>query len=263
MQLNQIIGVIAPTGSGKSFEVTKRIFLTTACVAIYDPQAARDMDYRMAASHIVEYDLKQAQAILAEDNFQLLFRPIDPVPVGDEYKFEDFSAFIKMCYRRCELIGPMTLIVDEAHFTCSKRTMPYDLLKVTTMSRSVGLDVVWITQKFSGVNTWMRGNAHKYWIYRLASPGDLDIVAQVCGAEVADRVVNLRRLEQGPDGTAIPGELLVWSSLDGSVVVEDLNASKTTSVVGAYSKDRLASESSVPEPSSDNNEEGPIYEVEG
>jgi len=202
--------------------VTERIFRVTPCVAIYDPQAARDMDYRMAASHIVEYDLAEARTVMAEDNFQMLFRPIDPVPVGDEYKFEDFPAFIKMCYRRCELIGPMTLIVDEAHFTCSKRTMPYDLLKVTTMSRSVGLNVVWITQKFAGVNTWMRGNAHKYWIFRLASPGDLDIVAQVCGADVADQVVQLRRLEKGPDGKAMPGQLLIWSSLDGSVEILDL-----------------------------------------
>ena len=242
MQINEIIGVIAPTGSGKSHEVTERIFRVTPCVAIYDPQAARDMDYRMAASHIVEYDLAEARTVMAEDNFQLLFRPIDPVPVGDEYKFEDFPAFIKMCYRRCELIGPMTLIVDEAHFTCSKRTMPYDLLKVTTMSRSVGLNVVWITQKFAGVNTWMRGNAHKYWIFRLASPGDLDIVAQVCGAEVADQVVQLRRLEKGDDGRAMPGELLIWSSLDGSVVVEDLNRGQTNT----QGKDRTPDAKDLP-----------------
>jgi hypothetical protein len=223
--MNRVIGVVAPKGSGKSHEVTKRVFAPTPCVAIYDPQADRDSDYRMAASHIVDRDLKEARKVLAEENFQLLFRPDDPIQDGDEWRFEDFGPFLMMCFRRCELIGPMTLVVDEAHFTCSKRTMPYELMKITAMSRAVGLNVIWVTQKFSGVNTWLRSNADEYWIFRLASPGDLDIVNQVCGSEVEERIVQLRRLDDS-SGQLIPGEMLIWSSLDNTVRIIDLAATE-------------------------------------
>src|ERR1700757_149993 len=74
---NKIIGVIAPKGSGKSYEVTRRIFAPSPCVALYDPQAARDNDYRIAASEIVEYDLRAAHEVLAQPQFRLLFRPAD------------------------------------------------------------------------------------------------------------------------------------------------------------------------------------------
>lgn len=243
-QTNHIIGVIAPKGSGKSTVIAQRIVSQEQRVAIYDPQAARDFQYRYAATHIIERDLCQFHQAIAEDEFRVLYRPDDPFIEGEEYRYKDFPAFIGKCYKRCELIGPMHLIVDEAHFTCSRRTMPFELMKVTTMSRSVGLDVTWCTQRFSGVNTWLRGNADEYWFFRLASPGDLDIAAQVCGSDVADQISNLRRLDANAT-PVVPGELLIWSSLDGSVQVIDL--AKERSNGNPQRQNRLPGEPALPQ----------------
>lgn len=223
MQANKTIGIVAPSGSGKTTVVASEIVAVSPCVAIYDPQAARDTQYRMAADHIIDdSDLNAFHRILAEPQFKVLFKPKDPIIEGNKADFTDFAQFIRKCYRRCELIGPMTLIVDEAHFTCADRSIPYDLLKVTTMARSVSLDTVWVTQKISGVNTWLRSNAHEYWFFRIVSERDLDIIAEICGNDVAEEVANLRRLDMHASPVA-PGQLLKWSSLDGSVTIIDLN----------------------------------------
>lgn len=245
--MNRIIGVVAPKGSGKSHQVTTDIFIPTSRVVIYDPQAARDTDYRMAATHIVERDIVECCKIMGqEENFKILFAPADPVQDGDEWKFTDFGPLIMKCFRYCELVpGGMTLVVDEAHFTCSKRTMPYELMKVTTTSRAVGLNVVWVTQKFSGVNTWLRGNADEYWLFRLASPGDLDIVAQVCGPEVEDQIVSLRRLDNS-SGALVPGQMLVWSSLDGSVTIRDLAEEQNVGSKQESRDDRSTPQQKIP-----------------
>lgn len=177
MQANKTIGIVAPSGSGKTTVIASQIVAVSPCVAIYDPQAARDTQYRMAADHIIDdSDLNAFHKILAEPQFKVLFKPKDPIIEGNKADFTDFAQFIRKCYRRCELIGPMTLIVDEAHFTCADRSIPYDLLKVTTMARSVSLDTVWVTQKISGVNTWLRSNAHEYWFFRIVSERDLNII---------------------------------------------------------------------------------------
>jgi hypothetical protein len=218
--MNKVIGVIAPKGSGKTTRVAELV-RTTPRVAVYDPMAQTDMQYRLAASEIIEHDLPAFHKAIAEDNFQVLYEPELPVQDGDEWFYPDFRPFIQKVWRRVQLIGPMMVVIDEAHYTMSKRTMPIEVLNIITNGRRYGLDIVWITQRFVGVNSWARANADEYWFFRLAHPADVDTVSEIAGPEIADQVSNLRRL----DATAtpvVPGQMLIWSSLDGSARIEDL-----------------------------------------
>jgi hypothetical protein len=190
----------------------------TPRVVIYDPMAQTDFQYRVVASHIVKQDLREVHTIIAENNFQLLYEPKPPMQDGEEWRYEDFPTFLMKVWRRVQLIGPMMLVVDEAHYTMSGRTMPLEMWNIITNGRRYGLDVVWITQRFVGVNNWVRANADEYWLFRLASVPDLKAIADIAGPDVADEVRNLRRLDVN---TRTPGQMLIWNSLDGTMTVED------------------------------------------
>jgi hypothetical protein len=210
--------VVAPKGSGKTTRVAELVRVTPR-VAIFDPMAETDYPYRRVASHIVSRNLREAHVIMAEENFQLLYEPELPTQDGEEWLYQDFRPFLEKCWRRVQLIGPMCIVVDEAHYTMSLRTMPIEMWNVITNGRRYGLDIVWVTQRFVGVNGWVRSNADEYWFYRLVHPADLQTVSAICGPEVAEQVRNLRRLDAA-SVPVVPGQLLVWSSLDGSVVIE-------------------------------------------
>jgi hypothetical protein len=219
--MNKIIGVVAPKGSGKT-TVVAELVKQTPRVAVYDPMAATDFQYRMAVGEIIERDLGALHTLLAEDQFQVLFEPELPVQDKEEWYYPDFQPFIHKIWRRVQLIGPMMVVIDEAHYTMSKRTMPVEVLNIITNGRRYGLDIVWITQRFVGVNSWARANADEYWFFRLSHPADLDTVSQIAGPGVADQVSNLRRLDT-TGNPVVPGEMLVYSTLDGSAVIRDLN----------------------------------------
>lgn len=218
---NRIIGVVAPKGSGKT-TVVADLVRQTPRVAVYDPMAATDMQYRVAASEIIVQDLEQFKKTLAdEENFQVLYEPALPVQDGDDWYYPDFRQFLQVVWAYVKNMGPMMVVIDEAHYTMSKRTMPIEVLNIITNGRRYGLDIVWITQRFVGVNSWARANADEYWFFRLAHPADIDTVSQIAGSEVADQVLSLRRLDANA-APVVPGELLIWSSLDGSVTIRDL-----------------------------------------
>ena len=238
-----MIGVIAPKGSGKT-TVVAELVRQTPRVAVYDPMAATDVQYRMAASEIIVQDLTAFHKAIAEDNFQVLYEPALPVQDGEEWFYPDFRPFIQKVWRRVQLVGPMMVVIDEAHYTMSKRTMPIEVLNIITNGRRYGLDIVWITQRFVGVNSWARANADEYWFFRLAHPADLDTVSQIAGPEVADQVSDLRRLDQNAS-PVVPGQLLKWSSLDGSVEIIDL--AEVQSHGYAPRHDRLSGEPEVSE----------------
>lgn len=218
---NRIIGVVAPKGSGKTTVVTSDIVRAAPRVVIYDPMAATDLQYRMAATEIVVQDLTELRKFMAQDDFQILFEPKPPTQDGEDWYYSDFRPFIQICWRRAQLIGPMMVIIDEAHYTMSKKTMPLEMWNLITNGRRYGLDVVWITQRFVGVNGWVRANADEYWFFRLVHPADLSTVGEICGPEVLEQVRNLRRLDS-VSSPVVPGQLLKWNSLNGSVEIIDL-----------------------------------------
>lgn len=246
---NKIIGVVAPKGSGKT---TRMAGFVATCprVAIYDPMADTDFQYQYVATEIVREDLKALGRFIAQDEFQVLFQPKPPAQDGEEWHYEDFRAFIQLCWRRAQLIGPMTVVVDEAHYTMSKKTMPLEMWNLITNGRRYGLDVCWITQRFVGVNGWVRANADEYWFFRLVHPADLQTVAEICGNEVMELVRDLRRLDASTP-IVKPGQMLRWNSLDGSVQIEELD----------LSTDNAPKEQGTEVPSTETGEQGTI-EVE-
>lgn len=223
---NRVIGVVAPKGSGKTTRVAELV-RETPKVCIYDPMGETDFQYKYVATDVIVGDLQAVKLAMAGEvgntakhTFQILYIPQPPVQEGEEWYYPDFRAFIDLCWKYVKTIGPMMLIIDEAHYTMSKRTMPLEMWNIITNGRRYGLDVVWITQRFVGVNGWVRANADEYWFFRLVHPADLSTVGEICGQEVMEQVGNLRRL----DATAnpiVPGQLLRWNSLNGSVEVED------------------------------------------
>lgn len=231
---NDIIGVIAPARSGKTTRVAKFV-ASRPRVAIYDPQAVTDIQYRKVATHIVKQDLNELGRIIAEDQFRVLYEPVEPIYDGDGWEFTDFAPFLKKCLRRAELIGPMTVVVDEAHFTMSMRSMPIELWRVITTGGHYGIDLVWITQRFSGVNPWARANAREYWFFRTHHPAETKIISDICGEEIAEQVSQLRRLDQRTTPIT-PGQMLRWR--DGEVVVEELNVEKEHGSATAVEGDR-------------------------
>lgn len=245
---NRVVGVVAPKGSGKTTLVAELVRFTPR-VAIYDPMAETDFQYRRVASHIVSRNLKEAHLVMAEENFQLLYEPELPTQDGDEWYYADFRPFLMKVWRRVQLIGPMMLIVDEAHYTMSGKTMPLEMWNIITNGRRYGLDVVWITQRFVGVNGWVRANADEYWFYRLVHPADLMTVRDIAGIEVSEQVRNLRRLD-GKKNPPVPGELLIWNSLDGSTKKVDLCGKENLRLIlSAEGIDNLDSKSEVESPS--------------
>ena len=216
---NKIIGVVAPKGSGKTTRMAEFV-KTCPRVAIYDPMAATDFQYQFVASEIVKADVKTLGRVISQDDFQVLYEPEPPTQDGEEWYYSDFRPFLQWCWRRAQLIGPMTIVVDEAHYTMSKRTMPLEMWNLITNGRRYGLSVCWITQRFVGVNGWVRANADEYWFFRLSHGADLQSVAEICGPDVMEQVRNLRRLdaERSP---IIPGQMLKFSTLDGSVIIEE------------------------------------------
>lgn len=243
--MNKVIGVIAPKGSGKT-TVVAELVRGTPRVAVYDPMAQTDNQYRLAASEIIQHDLRALHQAIAEDNFQVLYEPELPIQDGEEWYYPDFRPFIQKVWRRVQLIGPMTVVIDEAHYTMSKRTMPIEVLNIITNGRRYGLDIVWITQRFVGVNSWARANADEYWFFRLAHPADLNTVSEIAGPEVEEQVRNLRRLDANAS-PIVPGQLLIWSSLDGSVTIRDLAEEQNAGNRGQSQDDRRSSEPKVPE----------------
>ena len=216
---NKIIGVVAPARSGKTQRVAEFVRVTPR-VAIYDPQALTDVQYRNIATKIVKQDLRELHFALAEDDFKILYEPQEPTFDGRTWEFPDFPKFLAKCLRRAELIGEMTVVVDEAHFTMSQRSMPIELWRVITVGGHYGLNLVWVTQRFSGVNPWARSNAREYWFFRTHHPAEIVLISDICGEEVAAQVQQLRRLDQNTVPVT-PGQMLRWSSYDGTVVIED------------------------------------------
>jgi len=145
----------------------------------------------------------------------------------------------------------MMVIVDEAHYTMSKRTMPLEMWNIITNGRRYGLDVVWITQRFVGVNGWVRANADEYWFFRLVHPADLQTVSEICGQEIMEQVRNLRRLDAN-SSPVVPGQLLKWNSLDGSTEVEDHAGTESSGASG------ISSEPEIPEGSENEDAESGV-----
>jgi hypothetical protein len=207
---NRIIGIVGPTGSGKS-HAASQIFAAQDRAAVY--QIVReDTNFLVGASDLYDGDIRAFSRALGESNFRYIYRVGAGAKSieGNRFILPDFQYFIAACFERKH----MMMIVDEAHFLCSPRYIPAIFWESIVTGRHMFLDIVYITQRFSMVHHDLTGNTHEFLFWRISEPADLDAIAKRCGDDVRDRVANLRRTEDNrrTGGQLIPGEMFKWTA---------------------------------------------------
>jgi hypothetical protein len=207
---NQIIGIVGPTGSGKSYTAAK--LMSEQQRAVVYQLVKLDAAYLHCADQIFDGDLKALALAMAKPEFKYIYRVAQESAVveGNRFYFPDFETFVKMCFTRQDCM----MIVDEAHFLCNPRFIPAEFWSSVVTGRHQFLDIVFITQRFSMVHHDLTANAHKYYFWKITEPADLKAIAGRCGPEVADRVANLRKTvdNRKTGGQVIPGEILIWEA---------------------------------------------------
>lgn len=206
---NHIIGIVGPTGSGKSYTAA-RIMAESQRAAVY--QIVReDANYLMSATDIFDGDIRGFCAALGEDEFRYIYR-VGPGKRVEKNRFilPDFEWFIAACFERKH----MMMIIDEAHFLCNPRYIPASFWESIVTGRHMYLDVVYVTQRLSMVHHDMTANTHEFYFWRNTEPGDLQRIVERCGQDVADTVANLRKTEdhRREGGELIPGEVFQWNA---------------------------------------------------
>jgi hypothetical protein len=205
---NRIIGIVGPSGSGKSYTAA-RIMAAQERAAVYQ-LVSNDAAYLGCADDIFDGNLKRMALAMIQPRFRYIYRVPDGSGVveGNKIYFPDFSTFVKMCFTRQH----MMMLIDEAHFLCSPRFIPVDFWQSVVTGRHQYLDIVFITQRFSMVHHDLTNNASKLYMWNTHEVADLDGIAKRCGQDVADRVRGLRKTvdDRRSGGKLIPGEVLEW-----------------------------------------------------
>lgn len=207
---NQIIGVVGPTGSGKSYTAAQ-IMGQQERAAVYQLVGA-DSAYLHYADNIFDGDLKAMAIAMAQPKWRYIYRVPQGSAVvdGNRFHFPDFETFVRLCFVRQN----MMMIVDEAHFLCNPRFIPPEFWQSVVTGRHQFLDILFVTQRFTMVHHDMTANAHKLYFWKITEPSDLDAIAKRCGQETADRVSTLRKTvdNRRTGGKVEPGEIFVWTA---------------------------------------------------
>src|SRR5438874_4627931 len=108
---NRIIGIVGPTGSGKSYMAAK-IMAESQRAAVYQIVHG-DTNYLACATDFFDGDIYSFSLALCEDNFRYVYRPGPGKQVKkNRFEFPDFELFIQACFTRQH----MMMVIDEAHF---------------------------------------------------------------------------------------------------------------------------------------------------
>jgi ABC-type dipeptide/oligopeptide/nickel transport system ATPase component len=206
---NRIIGIVGPTGSGKSYTAAK-IFGETQRAAVYQI-VHEDTNYLGAASDLFDGNIREFCAALGEDNFRYVYR-VGPGKRVEKNRFvlPDFEWFIRCCFERKH----MMMVIDEAHFLCNPKYIPAYLWESVVTGRHMYLDIVYVTQRLSMVHHDITANTHEFLFWRNTEPGDLERITERCGPDIADSVAMLRKTEdhRRDGGELVPGEMLKWTA---------------------------------------------------
>ena len=207
---NRIIGIVGPTGSGKSHMAAK-IMADADRAAVY--QIVReDANFLHSATDIFDGDIKSFCRALGEEEFRYIYRVAHGAKrvEGNKIILPDFELFIVCCFERRH----MMMIIDEAHFLCSPRFIPATFWESIVTGRHMYLDIVYVTQRFSMVHHDLTANTHEFYFWQITEPADLDAIEKRCGPEIRERVSGLRRAQdfRRTGGEFVPGEMLHWTT---------------------------------------------------
>ena len=207
---NKIVGLIGPTGSGKSYTAAQMMAATKCCAVFQLKRIHEEPAFAMSADDIVDGDIRTLALKFCEEQFRLVYLCQPPDTEGKRLVSKDFDLFIQACYIR----ENMCMIVDEAHFFCDPWHIPVFFRQAVVMGRSRYLDIIYCAQKFSTISKELTANSHELYLWRIAEPGDLASIGERCGADVAEAVANLRASQdlRRDGGEFIPGEYLHWKN---------------------------------------------------
>lgn len=221
---NKIILVIGPKGSGKTY---------TVCEAIrnMDRVVVFDMVHEEAYANVVLEEDNANNVIVVgqpkefvkaiaqdKDEFKVIYRPVNlEVIKGGLVETNEFGPITKLVFLR----GDCWFVIDEAHLLCNSHNCPKELMIANLLGRHRRMSLVLVAQSFTGIHPAIRKNADEFMFWRIIEPSDVEGIKQRCGAEVAEKVQNLRPLERNPETDELirPGQMLHWDKLNGVVEV--------------------------------------------
>lgn len=215
---NRIIGLIGPTGSGKSYMAAQMMSSSERCAVYQLKRIHEEPAFVMVADDVVDGDMQEFALKLGEPKFHYVYLCMPPGTEGKRLVVADLDTFIQACYVR----ERMTMIIDEAHFFCDPWHIPLFFRQAVVMGRSRFLDTIYCAQKFSTISKELTANTHELYIWRITEPGDLNSIAQRCGDDCANAIANLRPPQDNrrTEGEFIPGEYVHWSNTGKWEVVD-------------------------------------------
>lgn len=215
---NRIIGLIGPTGSGKSYMAALMMAEAEKCAVYQLKRIHEEPAFVMVADDVIDGKLREFALRLGEPRFHYVYLCQEPKTDGKKLLVPDLDYFIQACYTR----ERMAMIIDEAHFFCDSQRMPLFFRQAVVMGRSRYLDVVYCAQKFSTISKELTANTHEFYIWRITEPGDLESLRERVGDEATNAIANLRPSvdERRTGGEFQPGEYLRWKNTGEWEVVD-------------------------------------------
>lgn len=237
---NRIIGLIGPTGSGKSYTAGTMMAKCERCAVYQLKRIHEEMAFAMVADDIVDGDVALFARSLKMPAFRIVYLCAPPETEGKRIVAKDLDTFIQACYIR----ERMTMIIDEAHFFCDPWHIPVFFRQAVVMGRSRYLDTIYCAQKFSTISKELTANTHELYIWRIGEPGDLNSIAERCGEDAAEAVANLRPSQdfRRSGGEFIPGQFLHWTNNGEWEVIEPCSTEQLSATSSSASPSSSSSE---------------------
>lgn len=242
---NRIVGLIGPTGSGKSYTAARMMSETERCAVYQLKRPHEELAFVMVADDVIDGNAQQFALALGEQLFHLVYLCSPPIPDKKQKNLvvTDLDPFIRACYTR----ERMTMVIDEAHFFCDPWHIPIYFRQAVVMGRSRYLDIIYCAQKFSTISKELTANTHELFLWRISEPGDLASLGERCGTDVAEAVSNLRpsQDQRRTGGEFQPGQYIHWRNT-GEWEIVDAWTPKPTSVSDSESQSVSSLEESTP-----------------
>ena len=220
---NRIIGLIGPTGSGKSYMAAQMMSKTERCAVYQLKRLHEEPAFVMVCDDVIDGNPREFALKLIQPLFHYVYLCAPPTAEKNKLVVVDLDWFIQACYTR----ERMTMVIDEAHFFCDAHHIPLFFRQAVVMGRSRYLDIIYCAQKFSTISKELTANSHEYFLWRIAEPGDLASIGERCGVDVAEAVSNLRAPDDGRrmGKEFIPGQYIHWSNTGQWEVIEPWQSS--------------------------------------
>lgn len=210
-QGNEIVGIIAPKGAGKT-NLSSRLFSERSRAVAFNVMC--EPAYTLHATDLCSGSLLDLCECMKQEEYRIDYRP--SYYDLEEGKSNEFDWCVKLCYLRKDI----TLFIEEAHMFCSSHSMPQDLFLAVRMGRHRGLSIVYITQSYAAVTRPLTANTNRFYFFGMFDPRELQAIEERTGQECAEAVSKLKRLVITPDAgdgkpLIFPGEVIEWRD-DGS-----------------------------------------------